>query len=154
MSLKFTKILAPTDFSEHSALALDTAMELAQPGGTVILCHIVDDAPLTYGYIGVAVPTQEMLSRLAQEAERELQAFKPKVAKQDVLLERRVVHGNPYMEIVRLAEEEGVDLIVLGTHGRTGLKHFLIGSVAEKVLRKAPCPVLVVREKGPVPHGS
>ena len=49
MSLKFTKILTPTDFSEHSALALDTAMELAQPGSTVILCHIVDDAPLTYG---------------------------------------------------------------------------------------------------------
>ena len=64
------------------------------------------------------------------------------------------MHGNPYLEIVRLAEEESVDLIVLGTHGRTGLKHFLIGSVAEKVLRKAPCPVLVVREKGPVPHDS
>jgi nucleotide-binding universal stress UspA family protein len=152
MSLQFMKILAPTDFSEHSALALDTAMDLAPPGATVVLCHVIDDAPLTYGYIGVAVPTQDMLARLAQEAERELQAFKPTVPKPDVLLERRVVHGNPYLEIVRLAEEEAVDLIVLGTHGRSGIKHFLIGSVAEKVLRKAPCPVLVVREKGPLHH--
>ncbi|HET9232716.1 MAG TPA: universal stress protein [Candidatus Eisenbacteria bacterium] len=148
MSIQFTRILVPTDFSEHSELALETAMELAPAGGTVVLCHIVDDAPLTYGYIGVAVPTQDMLARLAQEAEKDLRAFKPQTSKPDVLLERRVVHGNPYLEIVRLAEEESVDLIVLGTHGRSGLKHFLIGSVAEKVLRKAPCPVLVVREKG------
>ena len=148
MSIQFTRILAPTDFSEHSELALETAMQLAPAGGTVVLCHIVDDAPLTYGYIGVAVPTQDMLARLAQEAEKDLQEFKPKESKPDVLLERQVVHGNPYVEIVRMAEEENVDLIVLGTHGRSGLKHFLIGSVAEKVLRKAPCPVLVVREKG------
>jgi nucleotide-binding universal stress UspA family protein len=147
MSIQFRKILAPTDFSEHSALALETAMDLARPGGTVILCHVVDDAPLTYGYIGVAVPTQEMLARLAKEAEREMQALKPKVERPEITLERRVVHGNPFLEIVRVAEEESVDLIVLGTHGRTGIKHFLIGSVAEKVLRKAPCPVLVVREK-------
>lgn len=148
MSIQFMKILAPTDFSEHSALALDMAMDMAPSGATIILCHVVEDAPLTYGYIGVAVPTQEVLARLAQEAERELQAFKPKTAKPDVLLERRVVHGNSYLEIVRMAEENSVDLIVLGTHGRSGLKHFLLGSVAEKVLRKAPCPVLVVREKG------
>ena len=153
MSIQFKKILTPTDFSEHSELALDTAMDLAPPGGTVVLCHIIDDAPLTYGYVGVAVPTQDMLSRLAQEAEKDLQGFKPHVSKPEVLLERRVVHGNPYLEIVRLAEEESVDLIVMGTHGRSGLKHFFIGSVAEKVLRKAPCPVLVVREKG-VPHSD
>ena len=154
MSIQFTRILAPTDFSEHSELALETAMELAPAGGTVVLCHVVDDAPLTYGYIGVAVPTQDMLARLAQGAEKDLREFKPKTSKPDVLLERRVVHGNPYLEIVRLAEEESVDLIVLGTHGRSGLKHFLIGSVAEKVLRKAPCPVLVVREKGVPQPGS
>jgi nucleotide-binding universal stress UspA family protein len=61
---------------------------------------------------------------------------------------RSVIRGTPFVEIVRYAREQNVDLIVMGTHGRTGLEHALIGSVTEKVVRKAPCPVLTVRPEG------
>ena len=148
MALGFKKILAPTDFSKPSADALVVALDIAVPGALVIVCHVVDDLPLTYGYVGLAAPTPEIRSRMGLEAERELEKFLPAVSRKDITLERRVVHGTPFLEIVRLAREEGVDLIVMGTHGRTGLQQILIGSVAEKVVRKAPCPVLVVREKG------
>ena len=148
MPAKFMKILTPTDFSRPSTDALEIALEIAAPGAWVLLCHVVDDLPLTYGYVGIATPTPELRSRMTREAEKELAGFGPKEARADVTVERRVIHGTPFLEIVRLAREEGVDLIVMGTHGRTGLKQMLIGSVAEKVVRKAPCPVLVVRAKG------
>ena len=148
MPAKFMKILAPTDFSEPSALALETALEVAAPGASILLCHVVDDLPLTYGYVGIATPTPELRSRMTREAEKELEGFGPKDVRADVTVVRRVIHGTPFLEIVRLAREEEIDLIVMGTHGRTGLQQILIGSVAEKVVRKAPCPVLVVRAKG------
>jgi nucleotide-binding universal stress UspA family protein len=65
-----------------------------------------------------------------------------------VVVETQILHGSPPTETVKLARERTVDLIVMGTHGRSGLQHALLGSVAEKVIRKAPCPVLVVREHG------
>ena len=141
----FRKILAPTDFSEPSRIAVNYAVDMAAPGGTVILCHVVDDIPLTYGYVGVAVPPPELGRKMAEEAARELDRFVPDSVPQGVTIERRVLHGSAFVSIVRLAREEDVDIIVMGTHGRSGLKHILIGSVAEKVVRKSPCPVLVVR---------
>jgi nucleotide-binding universal stress UspA family protein len=143
---KFQKILAPTDFSEPSARALEYALDLVESGGKVIVCHVVDDTPLTYGYVGLATPAEELRTAMSREAGGELDKFGPKTGERGVAVERLLVHGTPFLEIIRLARNEGVDLIVMGTHGRTGIRQVLIGSVAEKVVRKAPCPVLVVRE--------
>jgi nucleotide-binding universal stress UspA family protein len=147
MPVQFKKILAPTDFSPPSAHALEFALGVASPGSVVILCHVVDDLPLTYGYVGLAAPTPELRARMVQAAEAELERQLPK-APEGVSVQRRVLQGAPFLEIVRCAQEENADLIVMGTHGRSGLQQILIGSVTEKVVRKAPCPVLVVREKG------
>jgi nucleotide-binding universal stress UspA family protein len=148
---QFRTILVPTDFSEPSGQALDLALGLVEPGGTLILIHVVDDIPLTYGYVGVASTPAELRARVDGEATRELQAFGPAASPSGIALDRRLLHGTPYMAIVQEAQTARADLIVMGTHGRTGLKHILIGSVAEKVVRKAGCPVLVVR---PPEHGS
>jgi nucleotide-binding universal stress UspA family protein len=145
MPKQFSKILAPTDFSDPSRVAVDYAVDMVAPGGTIILCHVVDDIPLTYGYVGVAVPPPELGRKLADEAANELKRFVPDKVPPGVTVKRKVLHGSAFVAIVRLAREENVDVIVMGTHGRSGLKHILIGSVAEKVVRKSPCPVLVVR---------
>ena len=145
MPKEFKKVLAPTDFSDPSRVAVDYAVEMVAPGGTIILCHVVDDIPLTYGYVGVAVPPPELGRKMADEAAAELERFVPAKVPPGVNVVRKVLHGSPFVSIVRLARDESVDVIVMGTHGRSGLKHILIGSVAEKVVRKSPCPVMVVR---------
>jgi nucleotide-binding universal stress UspA family protein len=145
---KFTKILAPTDFSDPSARALEFALDVVEPGGELIILHVVDDTPLTYGYVGLATPAEELRTVMAREAGTELSGFGPESPPKGVKVQRRIVHGAPYLEIIRFAHNEKVDLIVMGTHGRTGIRQMLIGSVTEKVVRKAPCPVLVVHEPG------
>ncbi len=145
---RFNKVLIPTDFSDPSREAARVGVGLVAEGGTVILCHVVDDTPLTYGYVGVTLSQPELQSRLAREAENELETFSVPETPSGVRVERRILHGNPFVSLVQFAREENVDLIVIGTHGRTGLRHILIGSVAEKVVRKAYCPVLVVRPAG------
>jgi nucleotide-binding universal stress UspA family protein len=147
MSKRFMKVLAPIDFSETSRATLDYALDLVSPGGTLLVCHVVDDIPLTYGYVGIAVPPPELTQRLNTEATREMDSFVPKTLPEGVQLDSRIMHGVPFAGIVRLAEEEKADLIVMGTHGRTGLKHMLLGSVTERVVRTAPCPVLVVHQR-------
>jgi nucleotide-binding universal stress UspA family protein len=146
---KFRTILVPTDFSDPSARALDMALDIVAPGGRLLLVHVVDDVPLTYGYVGVASTPAELKARVDAEAKRELEAFGPAEPPAGAAVGRRVLHGTPWMAIVEEARTTGADLIVMGTHGRTGLKHVLIGSVAERVVRKAGCPVLVVP-----PHGA
>ncbi len=146
MARKFMKIVAPTDFSETSREAVRYAMDLVAPGGTILVCHVVDDVQLTYGYVGVAVPPPELDRRVTDEAQRELADFVPAPVPEGVTVEQKVLHGSPYLGIVKMAKDRKADLIVMGTHGRTGLKHMLLGSVAEKVVRRAPCPVLVVHQ--------
>ena len=141
----FRTILVPTDFSEYSASALDLAVDMVEPGGKLILAHVVDDVPLTYGYVGVTTVPADLRARVDQEATRELNGFGPATPPPGITLERRLLHGTPFVAIVQEARVANADLIVMGTHGRTGIKHMLIGSVAERVVRKAGCPVLVVR---------
>jgi nucleotide-binding universal stress UspA family protein len=140
-------ILVPTDFSKSSANALAYAAAFAEKfGAEVRLLHVVQDLALFIPEAVLAAPP------LAPPVEQFLAAAREAMdlaiaglARPELTLHPEVAEGVPAEEIVRVARERGVDLIVMGTHGRTGLAHVLVGSVCEKVVRRAPCPVLTVR---------
>ena len=138
-------ILVPTDFSAYADQALDYAIDLAQKlQARLTLVHIIDTTPLGVVEGATMLPPsywQELETGVAQRMEESLKPI------HDVGLqgETVIVHGVPFQAIIDTAKEKGVDLIIMGTHGRTGLTHVLMGSVAEKVVRLAPCPVLVTR---------
>lgn len=139
--MKAEKILVPVDFSENSDAALDWATVLARDTGATLLLVHVETVPLTTGggeyiYAIPEPPTQELLERLNKVV--------PKDA--SVPVERRLLAGDPADAILRTAESENVDMIVMGTHGRRGITRLLMGSVAEAVVRRANCPVLTVKQ--------
>lgn len=139
------KILVATDFSEHGAKAVQYGSELADKFGAELhLFHAVEPIPITYGEGAYFPPgsTKEI------EAAAVKQLDELKIDSSDrVQVIRKVTQGHPFVEIVQYAKENKTDLIIIGTHGRGAIAHMLLGSVAEKVVRKAPCPVLVVREE-------
>lgn len=134
-------ILVATDFSEMSRVAVDYATTHAKTiGARVLIVHALA-APSSAegeGMLHGGVEPED-----AQAAERQLRAIKPD--REGVPFEHRLVTGEPAKEIIRLAKDEKVELIVLGTHGRTGLLRALMGSVAERVVRNAQCPVVTVK---------
>ena len=134
----FTNILHSTDFSEASGLACEHAVRLArQCGAKLTVLHVYPDPTRVPDAWSIRDPRPELedvLSRVAAGAA-------------DVSVERLLRIGTPAERIVEYARSHHCDLIVMGTHGRTGLKHVLLGSVAEKVIRSAPCPVMVVRQQ-------
>jgi nucleotide-binding universal stress UspA family protein len=150
MNPTFTRILAPTDFSPTSDVALDYARALAKRfGASLHLLHVLDD-PLAYGgfsgemYLGE--PSQALRATLVQEAERKLGARLRPEDRQQLNATAEVTMDSGPKAITDYASAQGIDLIVMGTHGRTGLAHAVMGSVAERVVRTAPCPVLTVRQ--------
>jgi nucleotide-binding universal stress UspA family protein len=143
--MTFKKILCATDFSDPSREALRAAAELARTSqATLVLVHVWQ-APLWTTDYGIQLPNDALLeahaaeeSKLASWRAEAQQLGAPEVA-------AKLVRGVPWDEIVGLAREDrAIDLIVLGTHGRTGVRRALIGSVAERVVRHAPCTVMVV----------
>lgn len=136
--MNYRRILCPIDFSEPSAEALRVATALARESGARLLITYVEQVPvlLEGGYYGV----HEAEVRQQEEALRATVPDDPQVEYEHLLLS-----GEPGPAILRAAEEAGADLIVMGTHGRTGLMRLLMGSVAEAVVRGAPCPVLTIR---------
>jgi len=126
----FSIILHPTDLSEDSMAAFRVACGLARQGTRLIVLHVMED-PL--------VASKGYLATLNKRL-HEFEAPDP-----GVTLEVQLEEGHAAVEILRMAEKVRCDLIVLGSHGRTGLRRLLTGSVAEEVLRRAPCPVLVVK---------
>jgi nucleotide-binding universal stress UspA family protein len=143
--LPIRTILHPTDFSPQSACGYQMACALARDyGARLVLLH-VHPPELIYGEGYVLPPDPAaVLKELRQELDG-LSAPEP-----GIRVDRAVKEGDPVMEILATARETGCDLIVMGTHGRTGVGRLLMGSVAEAVLRKAPCPVLTV--KAPLPQ--
>jgi nucleotide-binding universal stress UspA family protein len=143
------KILVPTDFSEPSAKALAYGKELARLfKSSLHLLHVlegpfVDSFPVA-GYVA-SLP--EFSGALEKRTKRELLELLTDVERQELRAAFATRTGQPAAEIGRYAEEEAVDLIVMGTHGRGMMAHLLLGSVAERVVRTAPCPVLTVRER-------
>ena len=146
--LRLTQILAPTDFSEHSDGALRHAAELArQFGAKLVLLHVVSNETLesiSKAHVPPH-PVDKVYEDLDQETREQYANHVPPEMRKVLETEVLVLPGVPFLEIVRAARLKGVDLIVMATHGRTGLSHALVGSVTEKVVRMAPCPVLSIR---------
>lgn len=141
------RICCPIDFSDASRAALEVAADLARRGGAeLVLLHAYPIPGYTFPD-GSVVASPRMMQELADQAQRHLEEWKASAA--TIAGEGRVtvekVVGEPAAEIVSFAKGKGVDLLVLGTHGRSGLEHALMGSVAERVVRRAHCPVLTVR---------
>jgi nucleotide-binding universal stress UspA family protein len=148
--IRLQTILAPTDFSEFSTHALRYACEFARRFGAQLhLLHVIDESRTTPDpLLGAPVAEAEIrdLQRGAESALLELPAAD---WRDGVDVAARIVQiGAPFLEIIRYAKDNAIDLIVIGTHGRSGLAHVLIGSTAERVIRKSPCPVLTVRPEG------
>ena len=146
--MQIRSILLPTDFSECGNFALSYAASLARTFGASILClHVIEPMVPTVGYSGMTepLPLADISDQLEDSAEREL----PKIAECEECagldVEELIVHGEAASEIVRVAKDRKVDLIVVSSHGRTGLGRILFGSTAEAVVRHASCPVLVVK---------
>jgi nucleotide-binding universal stress UspA family protein len=146
--MRIRSILLPTDFSECGNYALSYAVSLARTFGASIICvHVIEPMVPTVGYSGMTepLPIADISDQLEDSAEREL----PKIAECEECagldIEEVIVHGEAASEIVRVAKDRKVDLIVLSSHGRTGLGRILFGSTAEAVVRHASCPVLVVK---------
>lgn len=138
--MKIQKILFPTDFSTSSDAGLAYASSLARDLGAKLLITHVEEPPVVYGtgemYYGIPNPDTDTLTTM-------LEAVKP--TDPAVAFEHHLVTGDPANEIVRLAQDENVDMIIMGTHGRTGLRRMLMGSVTEAVVRRAACPVLTFK---------
>jgi nucleotide-binding universal stress UspA family protein len=139
-------ILVPTDFSECSDEAVRYGLELGRRfGARVHLLHVVQD-PVTQPWAaeGFSVPLFDVVDEWQKQAEQRLRAA---IAEEDrTRVTVSSVVATPYAEILDYAARNQVDLIVMGTHGRGGVSHMLLGSIAERVIRRAPCPVLTVRK--------
>lgn len=148
--MEIKTILFPTDFSEHSLAALDCVADLARKYGAKVHClHVADDschywmagddalAPVVISEAELGENAQALMNRFVDE----------KLGNMGGELTAAVVVGRPFVEIIRYAKENNIDLIVMSSHGHGALAAMLLGSVTEKVVRKAPCAVLTVRDK-------
>lgn len=142
----FKRILFPTDFSDGSAAAVPYVADLAAKyGSKVYALHVVYDVAKSSGWYLPSVDLETFFSELRASAENGLDDFASDHLGGVADLEKTVVSGLPFEEILKFAREKGVDLIVMGTHGRSGIDRVLFGSTAARVVRGAPCPVMTVR---------
>ena len=146
LPINIQRILVPIDFSEHSKNALKYAIPFAQKfNASIDLIYVVEPtiypADFSFGQIGFPNVEEELRTRGSNELGN---LMKKEIA--DKVVSRKIVRtGKPFYEINQYALEENISLIIIATHGHSGMEHILFGSTAEKVVRKAPCPVLVVR---------
>jgi universal stress protein A len=145
----FSRILVPTDFSPPSDAALEYARILAAKfGSTLRILHVIDDPSASSDFVGdgFAPSTEDIRNGLLEQARKRLDHLMNLVDRSRYHAHADAVLGTPAEAIIDFASATGTSLIVMGTHGRTGLAHLLMGSVAEQVVRTAPCPVLTVRQ--------
>jgi len=138
-------ILVPSDFSECSDAALRYGVELARKfGATLHVLHVIQDpATQPWAAEGFGVPMLDVVDQWQKDARERLAESIPPEDRARAVVTCAI--ASPYPEILRYASEHEIDLIVMGTHGRSGVTHMLLGSIAEKIVRRAPCPVLTVR---------
>jgi nucleotide-binding universal stress UspA family protein len=149
-NMRFTRILVPTDFSPGGENAAVAACAFARAvGGTIRLFHVYNPPSLMLPDGSTFAPTPAELVQATERADHALAALERTLAARvggAVAIEVASAIGDAADEILRLAESGDYDVIVMGTHGRTGIRRMMLGSVAEKVLRRAPIPVLTIRE--------
>jgi nucleotide-binding universal stress UspA family protein len=146
--IRIERILLPIDFSEPCWTAAQYACELAKRFSAGLdLLHVTESPIMAMPSPGAPLPA-EVVTDSTDDAQRELGQWHATAFDELPNVSRQVVQGTPFVEIVRFAREHNNDLIVMGTHGRTGLPHLLIGSTAERVVRKSQCPVLTVHPEG------
>ena len=147
--MQLNAIVVPVDFSDSSPPAIAAAVDWAQTtGAKLVLVHVIDMVYYDYGWLyeGVPVP-KDILSRNEDRVRDKMLALVPADVREKLRVESMVVHAQPWEGILQAVKDAHADLIVMGTHGRRGLTHMFLGSVAEKVVRLAPCPVLTVKAK-------
>jgi nucleotide-binding universal stress UspA family protein len=145
--LKPTKILVPVDFSDYSAKAIQYGAEFARTfDAELVICHVLE-MPVYPVSVGMGSVPPIMAADVMPDVKRRLETTVAESVGDGLEVTQVIREGTPFVEIVQLAKSAGVDLIVMPTHGRTGISHLIIGSTAERVVRKAPCPVLVVRDE-------
>ena len=137
-------LLVPVDFSEGSSTATQYAANLAKQIGAKLELLNVYGLPMVTSPDGSFMVTPEIVTKLSADAQDTVDKIAAELRAQGVDVETRITEGAPHEEITRRAFDGGFDLIVMGTHGRTGLRHFLIGSTAEKTVRTSKVPVLTV----------
>ena len=147
--MKIHHILAPTDFSEHANQPMTAAFELAQTvGAKLTVLHVVESPSSLVGSHALSHQGASLLTAFEEQAQRELDLLRSQIPGAQVEIARRVLVGVPYQRMTERTSAESVDLIVMATHGHTGRRHLVLGSVAERVVRTAPCPVLTIRPPG------
>ena len=143
--INLKRILVPTDFSESARHALLYGTSFAREyEGELLLLHVVENLTVGYASDLFPVPMAEVFDEISGYAKAELAKLGAEVREKGIAVRELVVQGKPSAEIVRVAREETADMIVLGTHGKGMLDKALFGSTAERVIRRAPCPVLTV----------
>jgi nucleotide-binding universal stress UspA family protein len=144
--IKMKRVLVPTDFSESARHALTYGTSFAREyGAELVLLHVVENVTVGYASDLFPVPMAEVFQEISGFAKAELAKLAAEARQREVAVTEVVVQGKPSAEIVRYAAETAVDMIVLGTHGKGVLDQALFGSTTERVVRRAPCPVLTVR---------
>jgi universal stress protein A len=146
--LKIENILHPTDFSENSMKALNYAVSLAEKFDSclhIIHVALAPDVVITYSMLQYT--PEEMKRRERGSLESNLSKLPPKEIGSPRSIVHQIVEGIPLLKIIQYIKENGIDMVVMGTHGHTGIKHLVMGSVAENVVRKSPVPVLTVHSK-------
>jgi len=143
----FKKIVCPIDFSEYSSEIVAYAVSIAKKFDAELhLFHVIPNLNYFTPYESFLTP--ENLVTIEKNIGTEVDRDFDKIMKQIAIPVKKIIKtGVTFVEIIDYVKTEGIDLIVMGTHGRSGIEHILIGSVAEKVVRKAPCPVLTIRPK-------
>jgi nucleotide-binding universal stress UspA family protein len=147
--LHLKRILVPIDFSSYSAKALSYALRFAEQfDAAVVALHVIQPMPILPTDMITVLPPQDMTGEQLPVISAKLRKLCQRASSNHHLtVTPLVVVGTPYERIVEIAESEDADLLIIATHGYTGLKHFYMGSTTERVVRHAPCPVLVVRDK-------
>ena len=147
MLLPIKKIVCPTDFSDPAYEGLKVAQEFAEHfSAELILLHVIYPVPIVPGVAEPGFYVPAAIDAMQESAEKTLKNLTQQKMLQDISVRTMVISGKPPYEIVNLATEENADIIVIATHGESGWQRFLFGSVTEKVIRMASCPVLTVQQ--------
>ena len=147
--IQINRVLVPVDFSNFSTHAMKYAQEVCEKFAAELhLLHVLEMHVTGTPQFAMGLAVPERVEESAEEVREYLDKLPEEARASTRQVVREIAHGSPFVEIVRYAKENVIDLIVMGTHGRTGLSHVFVGSVAENVVRHAACPVLVVRPEG------